>query len=164
MCVCVLFRFLFCSVLFVIQEGKGMMLFCCCFVDVRIFIFNVLFFSFFFSCLYRDRPYSSAQPVSVCVCVLFPFLFCSVLFVIKEGKGMMLFSCCFVDVRILIVNVLFLSFFCSCLYRDRPFFNADGKFVFLCFISISFWFGLVCNKRREGYDVILLLFLLRSEY
>ena len=30
--------------------------------------------------------------------------------------------------------------------------------VCVCFISISFLFGLVCNKRREGYDVILLLF------
>ncbi len=73
----------------------------------------------------------------------------------KRRKGMMSFCCCFVDVRILIFYVLFCSFLLSCLYRDRSFFCAGGKCV--CFISISFLFGLVCNKRREGYNVILLL-------
>ncbi len=96
------------------------------------------------------------------VCVLFPFHFCSVLFVIKEGKDMMLFCCCFVEVRIFIFYVLFFSFLCSCLYRDRPFFCAGGKFMYVCvcvcFISISFLFCLDCNKIREGYDVILLFF------
>jgi hypothetical protein len=122
-------------------------------------------FSLFSVLVFTGIGHSSAQPVSscvyvcVCVCVFFSFHFCSVLFVIKEGKGMMLF-CCFVEVRIFIFYVLFFSFLCSCLYRDRPFFCAAGKFVCVCvsFISISFLFGLVCNKRREGYDVILLLF------
>ena len=73
------------------REGYDVILLLFC--EVRILIFYVLFFSFFCSCLDRDRPYSSAQGVSlcVCVCVLFPFHFCLVVFVIKEGKGMMLF-------------------------------------------------------------------------
>jgi hypothetical protein len=134
--------FHFCSVLFVINEGKGMMLFCCCFVEVRILIFCVLFLSFFFSCLYRDRPFFCAgcKFVCVCVCVLFPFRFCSVMFVIKEGKGMMLFCCCFVEVRILIFYVLFLSFFFSCLYRDWPFFCAGSKFFCVCVCVFYFHF------------------------
>ena len=70
--------------------------------------------------------------VRVCVCVLFPFHFCSVLFVMKEGKGKMLyFVVVFVEVRILIFHVLFISLFFSCLYRDRPFFCAACKFVFV---------------------------------
>ena len=135
---CVSFPFLFCSVLFVIKEGKGMMLFCSCFVEVRILIFYVLYLSFFFSCLSRIG-HSSAQSVSLCVCVclICPFVFCSVLFVIKEGKGMMLYCCCFVEVRILILYVQYLSFFFSCLYWDRPFFCAASKFVFVC---VCAWF------------------------
>ncbi len=39
--------------------------------------------------------YSSAQAVSLGLCVLIPFVFCSVLFVIEEGKGMMLLCSCF---------------------------------------------------------------------
>ena len=61
----------------------------------------------------------------------------------------------------LIFYVLFLSNFFSCLYRDRPFFCAVCKFVCVCVCVLYFHlflFGLVCNKRREGYDVILLLF------
>jgi hypothetical protein len=119
---------------------------CCCFVEVRILIFYVLFFSFFCSCLYRDRPFFCAD--CKFVCVLFPFHVCSVLFVIKEGKGMMLFCCCFVEVRILIFYVLFFSFFCSCLYRDRPFFCADC--VCVCFISISFCSVLFVIKEGKG--------------
>jgi len=32
--------------------------------------------------------------------------------------------------------------------------QAVSLLAFVCFISISFLFGLVCNKGREGYDVI----------
>ncbi len=43
--------------------------------------------------------------------------------------------------------------------------SAQAVSLRLCVLfPFLFLFGLVCNKRREGYDVILLLFLLRSEY
>ncbi len=71
-----------------------------------------------------------------------------VLFVIKEEQGKMLdFVVVVVEVRIYIFYVLFLSLFFSCFYRDRPFFCADGKFLFVHFFCVR---GLVCNKRREG--------------
>ena len=117
-----------------------MLYFVVVFVEVRILIFHVLFISLFFSCLYRDRPFFCAECkfVFVCVCAWFPFLWCWVLLVIKEGKGKMLyFVVVFVEVRILIFHVLFLSLFFSCIYRDRPFFCAGGKFVFVC---VCAWF------------------------
>ncbi len=120
-----------------------MMLFCCCFVEVRIFIFYVLFFSYFCFHLFRDRPFFCAVSKFVCVCVLFAFHYCSVLFVIKEGKSMMLFCCCFVEVRIFIFYVLFFSCFCSFLYRNRPFFCAVGKFVCVCVCVLYLHFIIV---------------------
>ena len=140
------------------------------FIEVRILIFHVLFLSLFFSCLYRDRPFFCADSkfVFVCVCAWFPFLLCWVLFVIKEGKGKMLyFVVVFVEVRILILHVLFLSLFFTCLYRDGPFFCAECKFVSVCVLA---WFPfLLCwvlfvIKEGKGKMLYLLLFLLRSEY
>jgi hypothetical protein len=58
--------------------------------------------------------------------------------------------------------MLSFSLFCVLVFTGIG--HSSAQTVSLCacvcvsFISISFLFGLVCNKKREGYDVILLLF------
>ncbi len=103
-CVCAGFTFLLCWVLFVIKERKGKMLyFVDVFVEVRILILHVYFYLCSFL-VFTGIGHSSEQSVCLClfVCWLdFHFVLCWVLFVIKEGKGEMLyFVVVFVEVRI----------------------------------------------------------------
>ncbi len=55
----------------------------------------MLYFNLVSVLVFTGIGHSSAQTVSLGLCVLFSFVFSSVLFVIEEGKGMMLFCSCF---------------------------------------------------------------------
>jgi hypothetical protein len=125
-------------------------------------LFSMFSFSLFSVLVFTGIGHSSAQLVSLCVCVCICFISISFLFGLvcnkrREGYDAILLLFCR-SPNLHFLCSLFLFFLFLSLPGLAILLRSEYVCLFVCCISISFLFDLVFNKRREGHDVILLLF------